>query len=876
MKNFLYSRFVKNLIGLVSIITLALAVFGGIVLYALGNTFTSSDLNCNTYYETSHFNNSFYNEATSLLHNIKSLYEFSDYENISDDSVGITLFDYKTNDYISYSYSFLNDNKYNLHVPYTFSMSYSLETDSETTDYLYANADTTEAEAIFSTDYTSAASLTNISDTNSYYILSCSEYSKLIMQYGVQNQKSNGNLVSEDFSSDSYIYASNNYLLVYSPNEDSFFSSVSGWMTSAESNGLLFNSEQVSSYGTNEEGILHTAPEDYFSVVDTIVNNYYENSETFNYLYSSTLDSPLIYYISGYGFPSSYSNVTNYDSKVITPSYKDVIGNSIYFFYYNKATNNLDTNLDFEFSDFSGYVPNSNHASGVIAIGVPAYESSYNYSIFYKGQILFDYCLINYKLIILVTLVSLLISILGFATLISITGRSAKASKAITLYIFDTIFTEITIVPFAASLILFALSCIRLIECISPWHPYSIYDIAFGLALLILCEFVIVATGLSLVRLFKSSRFIKQSLIYKILLRLKNFIKIFIEGKSATFRAGLIFSIFAVTFLVLVFFMIICAANYEGAIAVLLMIIFCIVLLFGGAMQIYDAYALAKITTAIKEISNGNLDYKVVTSNLNGQQIELAKNVNNIGAGLQKAIETSIKDERLKAELITNVSHDIKTPLTSIINYVDLLKRENIEDETILHYIDVLEQKSSRLKYLTDALVEASKVTTGNIDLNLVSLNLTELLNQTIGEFEDKFSEVNLTVVDSISTERTIIYADGQRTYRILENLFQNIYKYAMPGTRVYIDLSSDDDTLALSIKNISNHQLNISPDELTERFIRGDESRTTEGSGLGLSISKDLTELQNGTFNIQLDGDLFKTIITFKIYEAPTEETVQ
>ncbi len=873
MKDFIYSRFFKGLSGFVFIISLALAVLGGITLYTLNNTFSFSDADCDSYYETSYFNNTFKAEATSILQNIKELYDFSDYEDIDEDSAAITLFDYKTNNYISYSYSFLDENRYNLHIPYTFSMSYPSEGKSEIT---IVNTD--ESNDFIGTDY-SVSSLTTInseiSETNSYYILSYSDYGNLIMKYGIQNQKSDGSLVSDEFSSDAYIYSKANYILVYSPNENEFFSSEVGWMGTTNDIALVFNSEQVSSYSTTEEGILLTPYEDYVTVVNNIVENYWSYKNTFNYLYNDIQNSSLLFYISGYGLPTSYSNISNHNIGVITPSYKNVIDNSSYYFYYNKTTDTLDSSLTFNFSDFSEYLPNANHASGIIAFGVPKDASSYNYSVFYKNEFLFEYALINYKPIIIITVISILLAILSFATLMSVTGRTKRDNKSITLYRFDNVFSEITIIPFFVSIFVFMLSCFNIFDCLDPSCSYSIYEFVIVTILLLICEFVILCTGLSLTRLIKTSKLIKQSFIYKSLLRLKKFIKMFIEGKSATFRTSLIFSIFSAILLVLVFFIAVSAANFKDIVSIFLIIIFFIVLIFAGAIQIYDAYGLAKITTAIKEIASGNLDYKVATANLNGQQVELAKNVNNIGAGLQKAIETSIKDERLKAELITNVSHDIKTPLTSIINYVDLLKRENIEDETILHYIDVLDQKSNRLKYLTEALVEASKVTTGNIDLNLVSLNFTELLNQTIGEFEDKFSEVNLTVVDSIATENTVIYADGQRTYRILENLFQNIYKYAMPGTRVYVDLTSNDDTLILSIKNISNHQLNISPDELTERFIRGDESRTTEGSGLGLSISKDLTALQNGTFTIQLDGDLFKTIITFKIYESPTEESV-
>ncbi|MBQ0001259.1 MAG: sensor histidine kinase, partial [Clostridiales bacterium] len=222
--------------------------------------------------------------------------------------------------------------------------------------------------------------------------------------------------------------------------------------------------------------------------------------------------------------------------------------------------------------------------------------------------------------------------------------------------------------------------------------------------------------------------------------------------------------------------------------------------------------------------------------------------------------------ERMKTELLTNVSHDIKTPLTSIINYVDLLKRENIEDPKIQGYLDVLEQKSQRLKILTEDVVEASKASTGSITLEMAELNFVELVQQVYGEYEDRLQAAELTPVFSFPDEPVIILADGRRMWRVLSNIFGNIAKYSLPGTRVYADLTVKDEKAQLSVKNISRESLNISAEELTERFVRGDQSRTTEGSGLGLSIARSFTELMDGKFDIHLDGDLFKVVIEFKV----------
>ena len=266
----------------------------------------------------------------------------------------------------------------------------------------------------------------------------------------------------------------------------------------------------------------------------------------------------------------------------------------------------------------------------------------------------------------------------------------------------------------------------------------------------------------------------------------------------------------------------------------------------------------------LKKISDGELQYKIKTDTLTGKQKVMAEYINNIGGGLDAAVENSLKKERMQTELITNVSHYLKTPLTSIINYVDLMKRENPTDPKIQEYLRILDEKSQRLKVLTEDVVEASKASTGNIKLEMNDIDFVEMVQQVIGEFEEKFQEKNLTMMVHFTDEPSIIYADGQRMWRVLENVFGNVVKYAMEGTRVYAEISNRNKKVTFSLKNISAQPLNISADELTERFIRGDVARNTEGSGLGLSIAKSLTELQGGEFKLYLDGDLFKVMITF------------
>ena len=279
---------------------------------------------------------------------------------------------------------------------------------------------------------------------------------------------------------------------------------------------------------------------------------------------------------------------------------------------------------------------------------------------------------------------------------------------------------------------------------------------------------------------------------------------------------------------------------------------------------IQEAIWRNRIYEGINHIAGGEPGYKINLDGMKSNERKAGEQINNLGEGLQIAVTQATKNERLKSELITNVSHDIKTPLTSIINYVDLIKRENIENEKVKEYIRVLDEKSQRLKHLTEDLVEASKANTGNLNLDMEKIDFMQLIHQTIGEFQDKFEERQLKTVVKLDKSPIWIYADGRRVWRVMENLLQNIYKYAMPQTRVYIESVTTSKKTTVTIKNISENPLNIPASELTERFIRGDVARTTEGSGLGLSIAKSLTELMNGTFELYLDGDLFRVSIGF------------
>lgn len=350
-------------------------------------------------------------------------------------------------------------------------------------------------------------------------------------------------------------------------------------------------------------------------------------------------------------------------------------------------------------------------------------------------------------------------------------------------------------------------------------------------------------------------------------------IKHYIKNSSFTSQTILSYSSYLILNILTIVLIFYCWFNRDTKIYYFLFVACCIILLLEHIFMFYqtlkDSYSKKRIEEAIHHISSGNTSYQIDLTGFSIKESMLAKQINEIGIGLEAAIQEKVKSERLKADLITNVSHDIKTPLTSIINYVDLLKREHIQNERIQNYLDVLEQKSQRLKTLTEDLVEASKASSGNLKLEMSNINFVSLVQQTNGEFEEKFGLRKLTIVTTFPEANIYIEADGRRLWRVLENLYNNALKYAMPNSRVYVDIETDDKNVTFTIKNVSENPLNIHVDELTERFVRGDVSRTTEGSGLGLSIAKSLTQLQHGDFEIIIDGDLFKAALKFPIVIA-------
>ncbi len=301
--------------------------------------------------------------------------------------------------------------------------------------------------------------------------------------------------------------------------------------------------------------------------------------------------------------------------------------------------------------------------------------------------------------------------------------------------------------------------------------------------------------------------------------------------------------------------------RYFGMIGVVSAIVLDLALLL---YLLRDRLGKLSVRAGLRELSKGKLDYRIDTGSLTGDSLEMAQAVNEMGDGLQEAVDTMVRSERLKAELITNLSHDLKTPLTSIINYVDLLKRENPENERQRQYIEVLERKSMRLKSLITDLIDVSRISSGNVELHMAKLDLRPMVQMAAGEFEDRFEQIPLTV--QMEAKKSLpVMADGDMLWRVFDNLLGNIAKYAKPGSVVKIRIYEEDGTAVCLFENESKDTLSKSGQELQERFVRGDVSRSSEGSGLGLSIAGSLTQLMGGTFQVETTPDIFRAIIRFE-----------
>ena len=396
----------------------------------------------------------------------------------------------------------------------------------------------------------------------------------------------------------------------------------------------------------------------------------------------------------------------------------------------------------------------------------------------------------------------------------------------------------------------------------ASWWFMIVLIALLGAALVLLAMSVL----MTLSTRFKSGAFWKNTVIYFCLRLLLRMLKAIKAGVSycAThlhlyWQAGLIFVGVSLAEL---FFL---AAFSRSAVVV----IWVIAKLIEAPLLVLIVISLQKLKAGGEALAEGNLNASVDLKHMYGVLRSHGENLNSIAQGMQKAVQQQLKSERFRTDLITNVSHDIKTPLTSIVNYVDLLKKEDVQPEKAKEYIAVLDRQSARLKKLTEDLVEASKASSGTLPVHLEAVDVNVLLSQVSGEYQSRFELCKLEPIVKLSSEDPQILADGKLLWRVFDNLLSNICKYAMPGTRVYFTSEVLDGRVQISFKNISNYPLDITADELLERFVRGDSSRSTEGSGLGLSIAQSLTGLQKGTFDLVVDGDLFKANLSFPLLNA-------
>ena len=491
-------------------------------------------------------------------------------------------------------------------------------------------------------------------------------------------------------------------------------------------------------------------------------------------------------------------------------------------------------------STMKGYILQDRVTSDNISFALDSFERAYD---------------LRYELIA-IALAALIVSILLFVFLMSAAGHR-DGSDTITPNFIDRIpfdlFTAIVALPGLCAVAL----------GIEVADRFAFANLLGLLVVFVLIELLLTLFLMSLSTRIKLKSVIKSCLIYRVLRWCWHLLKktgrlfrAFIHGLPLLGRAG-----FVVAAVLLIEFIFICATEHSTGAQLFGWFVERVLLL---ALLVYLLLCVKRLRTGAAKIARGDMNYTIDTKYMHGDLLDHANDLNSIRDGISRAVNERMKSEHFKTELITNVSHDIKTPLTSIVNYVDLLSKENIENEKAQEYIEVLQRQSARLKKLTEDLVEASKASTGNLAVNLERCELGVLLDQTAGEYGEKLSAQGLELILKKPEEPVTVMADGRHLWRILDNLMNNICKYAQPGTRVYLNLEQKDGKAVMTFRNMSKYQLNISGDELMERFVRGDSSRNTEGSGLGLSIARSLAQLQGAQLDLVVDGDLFKVTVTF------------
>lgn len=488
---------------------------------------------------------------------------------------------------------------------------------------------------------------------------------------------------------------------------------------------------------------------------------------------------------------------------------------------------------------------------------------------FYRGVLNYEAQRDIYAIGLLITLTGVVGMLVSFVRLLLLSGHSQPKSREILLHRLDRNMPEINIL--SAGLLCLLLIFLadktfaHLLHILVPEYYWEFSEKMMIDVIIYLCAFPVI---FSLARAFKAGILWEQSFLKQLVADIQRFsFNITFARRIAVYY--MLFLTANLSAVALISWLILTRSSISSRLCVFALLVFLAVTDIWFFQKLYrKRLETDRIAEAIRNLDSGAAQEGSLlqVTDFQGREARLADTINNISAGLQRALNDRVRSERMKAELITNVSHDIKTPLTSIINYIDLIKRAHPSDPKIMEYVNVLDKKSQHLKTLTEDLVEASKASTGNVQLNIVDINFVELIEQTNGEFEERFAERKLQLIADLPRETLLIHADGQHLWRVLENLYNNAFKYAAENSRVYVSVARAGGRVKFTIKNISARPLNISPEELTERFVRGDDSRTTEGSGLGLSIAKSLTELQSGVFHIDIDGDYFKASVGFDI----------
>lgn len=449
--------------------------------------------------------------------------------------------------------------------------------------------------------------------------------------------------------------------------------------------------------------------------------------------------------------------------------------------------------------------------------------------------------------IYLIGVLSLVLLIVSFVSLMSVAGRRPKKDEIVPWFFHK--------MPFDILMTIYVFFSLALISLGGSFHD------EVGIGLLFFCSLFLPLFCMSFAVRIKTKTLIRNTLIFKILMLLWKGIKAVGRFLMTVIKNMRLLWKVILVFVGLMLFWGITIAMHSWR--------FEAVLLFLAPFTVLPALIMItlqinRLKKGAQELSEGHFDHVIDTKMMLPEIKKHAVNLNSMAAAQKIAVEEKLKSERMKTELITNVSHDIKTPLTSIINYADLISKEENNSEKTKEYSEVLVRQSKRLKTLLEDLVEASKASTGNLEVDLQPCDAQVFISQCAGEYEEKFGQYDLTLITSVPEEPVRIMADGRRMQRVFDNLLNNACKYSMPGTRVYVDLKETDKEAVFTFKNTSKEQLNMTEEELMERFTRGDSSRNTEGSGLGLSIAGNLAELQNGKLRLTTDGDLFKATLSF------------